>query len=368
MINYGTVKKTSDIVRSSSDLVQAASSAYVAYEALLQCNADVAEASVIIDNIRLATESIAANPTSLAIFNEGGALESFIGSAEMASAEKATAALEGKFAEALKNFWAKVKEWFARLYDWIRKIFFSLEGELKHLEGMVNAKNDGKFNKDYKFEDPFITKQVLTATFDAGLKMQPVVEKILKTADKIDIGKITPILMESAKTDKPVDDAKLMEACGLKEEDLVKLEQEFNEASKGAAAAAKGTVDDLENETVPFEAFKKVLRTGTAEELGFKTAADVREVVTKYIASVRGAQKLIPLISNANKKMGQLADAFSGATDSFSGVDNVGVRDFLKLYKTFNGLIDKLLNKYYMKWLRWELMFVTRLVRKLYSK
>lgn len=357
---YGKIARMEPVAAASRNLAQAAATAYAAYESLLECGMDVADASAAIENIQFTTDAITKNPDTLEAFIADGGLESFIGSANIVSAEKATASLEGKVGDAMKNFWAKVKEWFARLGDWIRKFFYSLEGELKHLEGMVDAKNDDKFNPDTKFDDPMPTKQVLDLAFDVSATTRPVVVKLLDTIEKMKVP--SPDEIGKMIREGTLNDAAMFKLTGLDPEEMKKLD---DECDKIAGKVQKICMDHELGQNPPanpLEAFSKVLKSGTAAELGFKTAADVRTTVQKLTKDVRDANALVPKMNAAIKKASDACDKYQQLAAT------AGLGDIMKCYKAWINLVNSLMNKYYTKFIRWELMLVTRVVRKMYSK
>lgn len=357
---YGKIARIEPVAAASRNLAQAAATAYAAYESLLECGMDVADASTVIENIRFTTDAITKNPATLEAFIADGGLESFIGSVNIESAEKATASLEGKIGDAMKNFWAKVKEWFARLGDWIRKFFYSLEGELKHLEGMVDAKNDAKFNPDTKFDDPMPTKTVLDLAFDVSAATRPTVAKLLEMGEKIKVpspDEIGKLIKEGS-----LNDAALFKLLGLDPEAMKNLDRKCDGIAEKVQKICQDSELGQNPPANPLEAFSKVLKSGTAAELGFKTAADVRATVLKLTKDVRDCNALVPKMNVVIKKASDACDKYQQMAAT------VGLGDVVKCYKAWINLVNTLMNKYYTKFIRWELMLVTRVVRKMYSK
>lgn len=357
---YGKILRKEPVAAASRNLAQAAATAYAAYESLLECGMDVADASVAIENIQFTTDAITKNPDTLGAFIADGGLEAFIGSTNIESVEKATASLEGKFGEAMKNFWAKVKEWFARLGDWIRKFFYSLEGELKHLEGMVDVKNDSKFNPDAKFDTPMPTKALLDLVLKSLAETKPIAERVLKIALKVKL----PSATEVKKMDSEgFTDEEFMKITGLSEEDLKFLDdglvQHLEEKIEPIFDDSEMAKNPPSN---PIEALNQVLKSGTAAELGYKTASDVRDVVRRYTALVRSSGPLVNDLKEAIKKIDAACDQYTNLAEV------AGVKGVIPVFKTIVNGANVALNKYYTKLIRWELMLVTRVVRKMYSK
>lgn len=359
-MHYGKIVRKEPVAAASRNLAQAAATAYAAYESLLECGMDVADASVAIENIQFTTDAITKNPDTLGAFIADGGLEAFIGSTNIESAEKATASLEGKFGDAMKNFWAKVKEWFARLGDWIRKFFYSLEGELKHLEGMVDAKNDSKFNPDAKFDDPMPTKQILDLMFDLEAAAHPIAVKILELGEKMKVPspeEIGKLVKEGNATESEV-----LKLTGINMEEFKKLGSDLEALGDKLGKIGNDSEIGKNPPNNPIEAFAKVLKSGTASELGFKTAADVRTIVQKLAKSVRDGNTLMSKLTAVIKKAGDACNKYQQMADA------AGLGDIMKCYRAYINLVNSGMNKYYSKFIRWELMLVTRVVRKMYSK
>lgn len=360
MVNYAL--KSAVVRTGKQDFLDAATGLAEACEGLASMNAELHELDKVIDSVQLA-QDIVKNfdgdaEQIIKLVNCHHAMERLLGVAE--SKITVSAAQEG-LGEALKNMWKKIKEWFARLGDWFRKLFYSLEGELKHLEGMVDAKNDDKFNPDAKFDDPMPTKQVLDLAFDVAAATRPTVVKLLEIGEKMKIP--SPEEVGKAIKEGEADlDAKIFKLIGIDP-------AEFKELGKGQQAI-KAKVQQICKDSElaqnppsnPIEAFSKVLKSGTAAELGFKTAADVRAIVLKLTKDVRDGNALMPKLQAFIKKVSDACDKYQQMAET------MGAGDILKCYRSVLNLANSLMNKYYSKFIRWELMLVTRVVRKMYTK
>ena len=260
----------------------------------------------------------------------------------------------------MKNFWAKVKEWFARLGDWIRKFFYSLEGELKHLEGMVDAKNDSKFNPDAKFDTPVPTKALLELVLKTSTEVKPIAEKILKIALKVKV----PSAEELKKLNSgDYSEEEFRKITGLSEEEIKFLDDGMGQHLEEKVGPILDDSEMAKNPpSNPFEALNQILKSGTATELGYKTAGDVRDVVRRYTALVRSSEPLVNDLKAAIKKIDSACEQYKSLAEA------AGFKGVMPVFKAIVNGSNVVLNKYYTKFIRWELMLVTRVVRKMYSK
>lgn len=297
-----------------------------------------------------------------------GSLETFIGAESMADAKLASASLEGSFGDAMKNAWAAIKEWFARFYDWIRKMFFSFEADIKHLEGICAAANDGKFNPNTKYDDPFPTKLAMFSLLKAyalGAEVQAkvmddyvAVAKELSTidlsklaqGDEETLGKITAVLAPVGEKVEKI----MAEAQAKLESDPIFKEMGVK-AEEVGAAADKGPIEFLQKINANF------LKSGSAADLGYKSGQDVRDVVGEFA-------KVLRTRIAAEPKEKELTSLMSGIADKqLQAVEKAGVpKDFINIARKIMAGSNKLQNME-TKILRWTLVFVTRAVRRMYN-
>lgn len=349
----------------ATDLISAQMEVQEAFESLAATGVECHELATVVENISLATESIKTyGGKGVEIFNADGSLESFLGADVIGNAKKVEAALEGKFTDAMKNLWKKIREWFARLGDWFRKIFFSLEGDLKHLEGMVDAKNDKNFNPDAEVSFPIPTKAAIDACLRAanlGLDMS---EKIYAEAGK------------GLDAISKIDLKKIMENGGEPPKELETLAANFKKIQEESAQAFEKdpilkNIQDAANKVG--EAGEKggplagllafntsFMRSGKVSELGYKTGADIRGSVTELAKVIRSMEKQAPTVGKMLKDVDALIKKFDSVTES------VGLGDFSKLAHGYmRGLMW--INNQTTRLDRWIIMGVTRAVRQMYK-
>ena len=296
-----------------------------------------------------------------------GSLETFIGAESMADAKLASASLEGSFGDAMKNAWAAIKEWFARFYDWIRKMFFSFEADIKHLEGICAAANDGKFNPNTKYDDPFPTKLAVLALLKAGSIGAEVQAKLIddyvavaKELSTIDLSKLAQgdqeTLGKITATLGPIGEkAEKVMAEAQTKLDTDPVFKEMGVKAEQVADAANDPIKCLQAINANF------LKSGSAADLGYKSGQDVRDVVGEFANILRANIAAEP-------KQKELASLMSGIADKqLQAAEKAGVpKDFINLARKIMAGNNKY-QQMETKILRWVLMFVTRAVRRMYN-
>ena len=298
-----------------------------------------------------------------------GSLETFIGAESMADAKLASASLEGSFGDAMKNAWAAIKEWFARFYDWIRKMFFSFEADIKHLEGICAAANDGKFNPNTKYDDPFPTKLAVLALLKAGSIGAEVQAKLIddyvavaKELSTIDLSKLAQGDQETVGKIKatlgPIDEKikkVMIEAQTKLDTDPIFKKLGVTTDVKRVVGAAIDPIKLLLGIDANF------LKSGSAADLGYKSGQDVRDVVGEFANILRANIAAEP-------KQKELTALMSGIADKqLQAVDKDGVlKEFINHAREIMGGYNKY-EQIETKILRWTLTFVTRAVRRMYN-
>lgn len=317
--------------------------------------------------------------------NTDYSLESFVGAYAIVNKQRATAALENKFTDAVKNIWKKIKEFFARLYDWFRKIFFSLEGDLKHLEKMVDSGNDKNFNPNTMFENPVPTQKAFmvllqgtnaTAEFTKEFvtKLEPIFAKLAPLMQK-QLNENKDVYAAAASGERPLhtSDIKVVPGLNELEGELKKLVVEWHNAAKSESnpllKVMAPYIEEVQNSKVdphdPITVLQYVnanyLRSGTAAELGYKTGADVRAVVTEFAKSVR---MNVAMASTIQKLVNDAAKVADAALDVYQ---KAGVpKDFVVLIRQATGYLGKM-SSFNAKLSRWIILYVTRAVRRMYN-
>lgn len=350
-----------------------------AYQKYVETSAACEELATIVDNIEQVTDAVRQHgPKALEVLGTmtKGSLEAFIGAEAMCQTKLAEASLENKFTDAVKNVWAKIKEWFARLFDWIRMTFASLDGELKHLGRMVEPANDSKFNPDASFENPIPTKDALLAVLSAvsivGTELEKVGPDLIKFFEEmntIDFSKIS-LSDDNGESDRS-EEAKA-EAIFEKWSDVAdSLNDRVTDAFKANPILTQyidNTADALNSaaDISPFELLKAVdarlIRSGTASELGYKSASDLRAVINKFIELEHLGMRNGPLIGKATKLSTSLFDKIANETVS----QKVLPASAAKTVRLFMKLIGMLYSKQ-TKLNRFVLMYITRAVRHMYK-
>lgn len=356
------------------DLLSAAHDVHVAYENLTVTERECAELTDIVSNIATTAATIEKyGAKGLEILAMDGSLESFIGSDNVKSVPLALAALENGFTDTMKTVWAKIKEFCARLYDWVRKIFFSLEAELKHLEGMVDAKNDSKFNPNYEFDIPVPTKEAILIALKGANTAVEFVNKHSGTIEAMmtDISKL-PYEKLTAKVNDPelnsaldaFNDKYKLYAKAIKKDaeatfsDMVnKYFNPLSEKMESAIDENKGLPDGL---GILKAINQNLVRSGKASDIGYKTGNDLREVVMEFTKLIRASSKLEPLA----KKYLDLLDGVVTKFGNSPAFDGLG--DLVKLVRIYIGILQKFIANN-SKIDRWILLMITRVVRKMYA-
>lgn len=351
-----------------------------AYEDLVVAGAKVDELSECVDNIMGVSKSVSKHGLEgLAVLGtmSEGSLEAFLGCEAMADAKIASASLEGKFSEAVKNVWKAIKEWFAKFYDWFRKMFFSLEADLKHLEGMVDPSNDAKFNPETKYEDPVPTKQAMHALLRAANvvneQSQEYIAQTIRLYEHIANLNVDHIQARTlAAMGKQLDKASEQQGLNKVDAEFVKEKKNLDAKLKAAFDADPllkqfhDDVDNIRQISDPIKALQLInsgfIRSGTAAELGYKSANDIRDVITEFAKVLRASVKLESSYKQMTTALAKIVDKYGNLATQVDVPP-----DFVRLARQYQSLLGKLpaLNG---KICRWILMYVTRAVRRMYSK
>lgn len=366
------------------DIVQDAVEINAAVEALGALGAEMNELETIQANVELCMQALntADGTEMLKIIDAQESVAALCGVAE--SKLTKAVAMEG-LGESVKNFfknmWKKIREFFAKVCDIFRRIFSNAEGELKHLEKLVAAENDKKFDPTVNVEVPCLTKQAVDALTDAvdfsyklANQIFPHVTKFVNNPQiKAAVDKVAA---SGAKTDEEAEAAVADSKAELEKiaaELTTECEKVINAADKSIEANPflakfkeweKGA-KEAANSSDPLELFKYInanfIKSGTIADLGWKSGNDLRQTVTKFTAAWRNVRTAVAEYDKILQGIQQMEASFAKIGENF-GLP----KDLIKCMRIYLEQL-RFLVKGFTKSEHTFLIGVTRIVRKCYK-